>query len=555
MSHTTVANRLPFPSAQLIKSNGQPADGWTYNFYLSGTDTLENVYTAVDLTGPTNAIELNEYGMPDVDIFLNPDVNYKLVIKDDTGVTIFTYNNVKDFARQAVAHFQVYAGNPNGNKAGTAGVVGGSPADVIFDTTNNAIWVCTTTGTAATAVWTNTAASLTGALVLSGVLSPASFSTRQDDYDPTDLATASTIRFNPGAESDITGIAGGSTGRELTLINTSSTYRVNLKNQNASSTTANRFLLPNSLDVALLPNYVCVITYDALTGRWRLKVPPFDLALGNAQYISNAAFSFSVDSNALTIALKTQRGNDPTPADPVVIAFRDTTVTAGNYVLRTVTAALSLVLSAGSSLGFAASESDMLHIGFIDNAGVPELAVSSNGALWTEDRLVSTTAEGGSGGADSKNVIYSTTARSNLACRLACVAIITTDGTAGNWTSIPTRATMVTGNPAWPFKNSAKMWVNFKGTGTIAISDDFNVSSLTDNGSGDYTINVGVAVQNANYSVGGTARASGHTTANGSQTLEIDSGNAPTTSALRIWTKINTGVVDALAAHASILSM
>jgi len=36
---------------------------------------------------------------------------------------------------------------------------------------------------------------------------------------------------------------------------------------------------------------------------------------------------------------------------------------------------------------------------------------------------------------------------------------------------------------------SAKAWVNFNGTGTIAARDSFNVASLTDNGTGDYTVN------------------------------------------------------------------
>ena len=35
---------------------------------------------------------------------------------------------------------------------------------------------------------------------------------------------------------------------------------------------------------------------------------------------------------------------------------------------------------------------------------------------------------------------------------------------------------------------SAKAWVNFNGTGTAAISDSLNMSSLTDNGTGDYTL-------------------------------------------------------------------
>ena len=48
---------------------------------------------------------------------------------------------------------------------------------------------------------------------------------------------------------------------------------------------------------------------------------------------------------------------------------------------------------------------------------------------------------------------------------------------------------------------AAKAWVNFNGTGTVAIRDDLNVSSITDNGSGDYTINFATAMANANYVV------------------------------------------------------
>jgi hypothetical protein len=45
----------------------------------------------------------------------------------------------------------------------------------------------------------------------------------------------------------------------------------------------------------------------------------------------------------------------------------------------------------------------------------------------------------------------------------------------------------------------AKAWVNFNGTGTVAIRDSFNVSSVTDNGTGDYTINFTTAMPNTNY--------------------------------------------------------
>lgn len=45
----------------------------------------------------------------------------------------------------------------------------------------------------------------------------------------------------------------------------------------------------------------------------------------------------------------------------------------------------------------------------------------------------------------------------------------------------------------------AKAWVNFNGTGTVAIRDSFNVSSITDNGTGAYTVNFSTAMANANY--------------------------------------------------------
>ena len=46
----------------------------------------------------------------------------------------------------------------------------------------------------------------------------------------------------------------------------------------------------------------------------------------------------------------------------------------------------------------------------------------------------------------------------------------------------------------------AKAWVNFNGTGTVAIRDSYNVSSITDNGVGDYTANFAVAMADPNYS-------------------------------------------------------
>ena len=49
-----------------------------------------------------------------------------------------------------------------------------------------------------------------------------------------------------------------------------------------------------------------------------------------------------------------------------------------------------------------------------------------------------------------------------------------------------------------------RAWVNFNGTGTVAIRASGNVSSITDNGPGDYTINFTTAMTDTNFAVLGT---------------------------------------------------
>ena len=56
-----------------------------------------------------------------------------------------------------------------------------------------------------------------------------------------------------------------------------------------------------------------------------------------------------------------------------------------------------------------------------------------------------------------------------------------------------------------------RAWVNFNGTGTVAIRASGNVSSITDNGTGDYTVNFATAMPDANYSVNGLGGLTGVT--------------------------------------------
>ena len=66
-----------------------------------------------------------------------------------------------------------------------------------------------------------------------------------------------------------------------------------------------------------------------------------------------------------------------------------------------------------------------------------------------------------------------------------------------------------TSTPAAIAAGIAKAWVNFNGTGTVAIRASYNVSSITDNGVGQYTVNFTTAMPDANYSVPGMASGDG----------------------------------------------
>tara|TARA_R110001606_G_C14864118_1_gene588919 strand:- start:9 stop:380 length:372 start_codon:yes stop_codon:yes gene_type:complete len=78
---------------------------------------------------------------------------------------------------------------------------------------------------------------------------------------------------------------------------------------------------------------------------------------------------------------------------------------------------------------------------------------------------------------------------------------------------------------------TAKAWVNFNGTGTVAIRRAFNVSSITDNGTGNYTITFTTAMVDADYGFSGAAGASGN-----SGYVRISTNAVPTTSELSIHT-------------------
>ena len=102
---------------------------------------------------------------------------------------------------------------------------------------------------------------------LPGDISPAQLTASQNNYNPTDLATASTLRLTSDASRDITGLQGGADGRVLLIHNVGSSDIV-LKDSSSSSDAANRFAL--TADFTMSADSVGLLQYDSTSLRWRL---------------------------------------------------------------------------------------------------------------------------------------------------------------------------------------------------------------------------------------------------------------------------------------------
>ena len=90
----------------------------------------------------------------------------------------------------------------------------------------------------------------------------------------------------------------------------------------------------------------------------------------------------------------------------------------------------------------------------------------------------------------------------------------------------------------------AKAWVNFNGTGTVAIRANYNVSSITDNGTGQYTVNFTTAMADTNFVA--ICTGSGGTPTTGSNYNRTLEGSPNTTSSVRCisYAPNNTAIVD-----------
>lgn len=166
-------------------------------------------------------------------------------------------------------------------------------------------------------------------------------------------------------------------------------------------------------------------------------------AVSYGMALHNGRITASVGSNALTIAIKTLAGNDPSSSDPVRVIFQDETQATGAPDVFSITAASSLVISSGSTLGFSSGTAGRVWVVLFNDGGTLRLgainALSGTNIISLDNyQLASSTAEGGAGAADSAQVFYTGTAVTSKPYRI--VASLTWNSgltTAGTWDAAP----------------------------------------------------------------------------------------------------------------------
>lgn len=432
-------------NAQFI--NGIPANGAKLFFYAAGSSTKLTTYTdEAGLTPQSNPIVLDSRGEPSQPIWLQEGLSYKIFftsstdsdppvspiwdIDDVTGINdasltidqwvdsglIPTYVNATSFTLTG-DQTSIFTNKRRIKTAVTAGTAYSTVASAVF-------------GALTTVTVVNDSTPLDSGLssVQLGLITPQNTSLPSviESFRATVAATATTtpIWTSTAQIQDWTGTPtitdlpdapqAGAWREVYPAVGTVFTDNANLDVQGDANYTV-------ELGDKIYIEALTVSTFKLWISK-KLGTPVTPTTTSAIQPITA-----SVASNALTITL-----------NPTRLDFRSSTLTSGTVNTRTIASAISVVVSSGSTLGTVSAIQNRLAVVAIDNAGTVELAVVnlSGGTNLDETGLISTTAEGGAGAADSATVIYSTTARSNVPYRVVGY-VESTQATAGTWATAP----------------------------------------------------------------------------------------------------------------------
>lgn len=273
--------------------------------------------------------------------------------------------------------------------------------------------------------------------------------------------------------------------------------------------------------------YLEAVTLVSDGANWHISETALNSVVARNYLTAGLGFSLiggniiaSVDASALTFAIKTTAGNDPSAFAPVKVVLRGQAAADEEFAVISLTAATSLVISSGSTLGTTNSTAFKVWLVGISDAGTFRLGAinclsGTNIYPLGQFPIASSTAEGGAGGADSAQVFYTGTAVTSKPYTVLGYASWESGlGTAGTWSAAPTRFQLF--GPSVPLPGAVvQTVVNATGaaaTGTTAVpmddtipqnteGDEFMTQAITPTSAADileieYLFNAGVSAGN-----------------------------------------------------------
>lgn len=274
------------------------------------------------------------------------------------------------------------------------------------------------------------------------------------------------------------------------------TYTVSAS-QTVSSTTVTATTTPGVVTVTSAPSNGDVVTFST-TGAL-----PTGLTAGTDYYVINRT--------STTFQVSATSGGS-------AIAFSGTQSGVQTAAWRT------LVNTSGSQSGTHTETTSSVALGYKNTA---KLTVDLGGNTTATGSLSGTSLSGNAATGTGASGTWGINISGNAATSTAATALSTAAGSAPSY--------------------AARAWVNFNGTGTVAIRASGNVSTITDNGAGDYTVNFTTAMPDENYSavISSTNGLVGTSGASSigiySSTAFVNGANFVTTTSIRVVNKQTSG--------------
>ena len=390
----------------------------------------------------------------------------------------------------------------------------------IFTGTNTFSSLTTLNGGAST-----TNMSLSGDLYATGNFATPSGAdyTTTGSQNNVNLGSGSLFRYTGSSSATFTGVTGGTDGRQIHIMNTSSS-NLTVTNQDTNSIAANRIVTPNSGNIIIPPLATSVMQYDSVAARWRLltvtlssfSVSGFAYIQGGNAY-GSAANLGTTDANGLNFITS--------GATRLSVASDSATLTGTGATSITTNNTLSLSSAAGLALNVTSGTTGALNLDS-GSTGSVNIGTNANAKTITVGNATGATGLALNSGTNGITLLTATTG--NVSITSGTTGTVTLDSGTSGAINIGTNAnakTITLGNTT----GATTLNIN-AGTGGSTYTTTNGTFNLN---TGSGAINIGTDTSAKTVTVGNTTGATGLTLnsgTNGITLLTATTGNISITS-------------------------